>query len=141
MEPATQYDSREAQAKAEVGVTGISRAAAMCAVIAFLMTIVAVPVVDQMAGGWGVWRQFSAGGDLRQRLRGFEKALEDGSATARAVRPDVERVLALGGASGVENVYFGRDGWLFFEPDVRHAPKGGDLLEAWPNLLDIECPS
>src|SRR4051812_56140 len=121
MDQATQYDSREAQAKAEVGVTRISRAAAICALIIFLATIFAVPVIDQLAGGWRVWRQLRAGGEMRQRLHGIETALEDGSVTARVMRPGVERILALGGASGVENVYVGRDGWLFFEPDVRHA--------------------
>jgi hypothetical protein len=122
MDQPKHYDSREAQAKAEVGVTVISRAAAMCALIVFLLTIIAVPAIDQLAGGWRTWGQLRfGGGDVRQRLRGFETALEDGSATARAVRPGVERALALGGASGVANVYLGRDGWLFFEPDVRHA--------------------
>lgn len=120
MDQATQYDSREEQAKAEVGVTTISRAGAICAAILFLTTIVAVPVIDQLAGGWRAWRQVNSAGALRQ-LHRVETALEDGSTTMAAVRPDIERILALGGVSGVENVYLGRDGWLYFEPDALHA--------------------
>lgn len=120
MDQATQYDSREEQAKAEVGVTTMTRAAAICAVIVFLATIIAVPVIDQLAGGWRAWRQVNSAGSLRQ-LHGVETALEERSATIQVVRPGIERILALGGASGVENVYLGQDGWLFFEPDVLYA--------------------
>jgi hypothetical protein len=119
MDQATQYDSREAQAKAEVGVTAISRAAAISALMIFLATLIAVLVVDQLAGGWRAWQPVSSADDLHR----IETALEDGSATMRAVRPGVERILAIGGASGVEKVYLGRDGWLFWEPDVLHATR------------------
>jgi hypothetical protein len=117
MDQAMQYDSPEAQAKAEVGVTVISRAAAITVLMIFLVTIVAVPVVDQIAGGWRAWQPVSSAADLHR----IEAALEDGSSTMRAVRPGIERMLALGGVSGLENVYLGRDGWLFWEPDVLHA--------------------
>ena len=36
----------------------------------------------------------------------------------------MERLLHLGGVSGVENVYLGRDGWLLDEPDVRYVLAG-----------------
>ncbi|MDB5322799.1 MAG: hypothetical protein JWN40_4430 [Phycisphaerales bacterium] len=130
MDQATEYESREEQAKAEVGVTAISRPLAISTVLVFLATVIAVPMIDQLAGGWRAWRRLAAGGELRQRQHGFEIALEEGSATARAVRPGVERVLAVGGASAVESVFVGREGWLFFEPDVRHVTGKGFLDSA-----------
>jgi alginate O-acetyltransferase complex protein AlgJ len=129
MNPRAEYFSREDQAKAEIGVTAISRTVAGCAVFLFLVTVVSVLIVDQCWGGWRVWRLLGSDGNVRERLHGFEHALEDGSATARAVRPVMERVLAKGGVSGVEKVYLGREGWLFFEPDVRHVT-GRGFLEA-----------
>ncbi len=124
------YSSREEEAKAEIGVTAISRGAAIGAVVVFLITIIAIPLIDQAKGGWRVWRVLASDQPVRQRLHEFETALEDDSAVSRAVRPVVRSVLALAGNSGVEKVYIGRDGWLFYEPDVRHVTSRGFLEPA-----------
>src|SRR5258706_8090852 len=102
MDRCAQYFSREDLSKVEIGGTAISRTVAGCAVIIFLATVVSVLIVDQCWGGWRAWRLLASGGDIRERLHGFEHALEDGSATARTVRPVMERVLAKGGVSGIE---------------------------------------
>src|SRR5690242_17995550 len=115
-----QYPSREDQAKAEIGVTRISRGAAICAMVIFLVTIVAVSVIDQAAAKFQSWRMLGAGGDLKQTLHEFENTLEDESAFARSIRPLVQTGLTRGLSSGSEKVDCGRDGWLFYELDVRH---------------------
>jgi alginate O-acetyltransferase complex protein AlgJ len=124
MDSARQYDSREDQAKAEIGVTAIARPLAIFATVLFLLTIVTVLIVDQSAGGWRVWRTLRGTTPLRERLHAFETTLKDRSATAAAVRGPVERLLHIGGVSGAENVYLGRDGWMFYEPDVRYVLSG-----------------
>jgi alginate O-acetyltransferase complex protein AlgJ len=120
---------REAEAKAEVGVTAISRRAAGCFIAIFLGTIIAVPVIDQVAGGYKAWRNLAGGGDMRRSLRNVESALEEQGVVAKAVRPVAQRVLTKGLGVGNEHVYCARGGWLFYEPDVRHVTMRG-FLEA-----------
>jgi alginate O-acetyltransferase complex protein AlgJ len=114
------YPTREAQAKAEIGVTAISRRAAIGVMIAFLITIVAVPLIDQFKGGWRIWPVLASPQPLRQRLHAFETTLDDQSTVSRAIRPAVRSVLLRVGNTGVEKVYTGRDGWLFYEPDIQY---------------------
>lgn len=121
------YSSREEEAKAEIGVTAISRRAAIGALVIFLGTIIAVPLIDQTKGGWRVWRVLASNQPLRQRLHEFETALDDDSTISRAIRPTVRSMLAQAGNSGVDKVYIGRDGWLFYEPDIRHITSRGFL--------------
>jgi hypothetical protein len=121
------YISREDQAKAEIGVTVISRHAAVWCIAIFLSTIVVVPAIDQMAGGWRSWGVFAERGDYRKVPRQFEAALEEESAVDRAVRPVVRSALTWVGGSGVDKVYRGREGWLFYEPDILHVASRGFL--------------
>src|SRR5689334_5505498 len=130
MERRARYASREEQAKAEIGVTAVSRPAAVFATVLFVVTIVAVPLVDQASSRFRAWRALRLGGDARQTLREFESALEDDSRTARAARPLVQTVLTDGLRSGTDQVYPGRDGWLFYDPDLRHATGRGFLEPA-----------
>jgi len=130
------YPSREEQAKAEIGVTTISRPAAISAIAVFLITIIAVPLIDQTNGGWRKWRVLASNQPLRQRLHEFETALDDDSTINRKIRPTARSVLARTGNSGVDKVYIGRDGWLLYEPDVRHVTSRG-FLE--PSTTDNEA--
>jgi len=60
-------------------------------------------------------------------LRAYERQLEDSSVCARAVRPYVQSLwFNLLGEAG-EKVIAGRDGWLFYRPDVQYLiePAGG----------------
>ncbi|MFM8655986.1 MAG: alginate O-acetyltransferase AlgX-related protein, partial [Chthoniobacterales bacterium] len=51
-------------------------------------------------------------------IKSFETTLEDSSALADMIRPSaLDSLLRIGGA-GSEEVYIGRDGWIFYRPDV-----------------------
>src|SRR5215218_6848713 len=110
-----QCDSREDQAKAEIGVTAVSRGVAVGAVVVFLLTIIAVPLVDQSVSRHRNWPGFSGAS-----LRRLETSLEEESASARAVRPVIVGALTKGFRSGTDRVSIGRDGWMFYDPDVRY---------------------
>ncbi|MCW5980175.1 MAG: hypothetical protein KIT09_18980 [Bryobacteraceae bacterium] len=66
----------------------------------------------------------------RPSLRAYEKEIEDRSVFANAVRPWVQYAwFVLLGDAG-EKVVLGRDGWLFYRPDLRYlveAPAPGTL--------------
>jgi alginate O-acetyltransferase complex protein AlgJ len=64
---------------------------------------------------------------LLARLGAFEAALEDQSAIGRALRPPTQRVLSGWLGAGNERVYVGRDGWLFYRPDVEYVTGRGFL--------------
>jgi alginate O-acetyltransferase complex protein AlgJ len=115
-------DFREEQAKAEIGVTAISRAAATGAAAVFLLTIVTVSLVDQSVARHRGWPGVSG-----RSLRELETALEGESVTARAVRPVVVKTLVGAFRTGTENAHVGREGWLFYDPDVRHVAGRGFL--------------
>jgi hypothetical protein len=90
----------------------------------FLAVIFAVPLSQ---AGLEIWQgrrpQFLdvfPRAPTQAALRAYERQLEDSSTWARAVRPYVQSVwFNLLGEAG-EKVIAGRDGWLFYRPDVRH---------------------
>jgi alginate O-acetyltransferase complex protein AlgJ len=61
------------------------------------------------------------------RLTAFESGLDDQSEVGRLLRPPTQRVLS--GALGVgnERVYVGREGWLFYRPDIEYVTGEGFL--------------
>lgn len=121
--------------------TEMARPVAVWLSLLFGLGLVAVPLVDGLLGSWrDPWQQ--AGNGLSRILhqfgsnaftwsgvadsndaalgaiQSFETSLEDSSAIAEAVRPAVlDRLLRWGGA-GSEEAYVGRDGWLYYRPDV-----------------------
>jgi alginate O-acetyltransferase complex protein AlgJ len=87
---------------------------------------------DASIGTPGVWnRTVSANRAALAELSAFEDALEDESLLGRTLRPHAQRVLSgwLGG--GNERVYIGRDGWLFYAPDVEYLTGPPFLDDAW----------
>ncbi len=60
-------------------------------------------------------------------LSAFENALEDESVLGRTLRPPAQRVLSGWLGAGNERVYLGRDGWLFYRPDVEYLTGRGFL--------------
>ena len=60
-------------------------------------------------------------------LRRCEDHLEDESVVGRAIRPTVQSFLARTLGAGNEQVYLGRDGWLFYRPDVDYVVGPGFL--------------
>jgi alginate O-acetyltransferase complex protein AlgJ len=67
------------------------------------------------------WRSVVlANREVLSRLSRFENALEDESLLGRTLRRPAQRVMAGVLGSGNERVYIGRDGWLFYRPDVEY---------------------
>ncbi len=136
--------SREESAKREIGETAIGRRIAIALVLFFLLTVVAIPVVqcvlDRRAGepgalaigaagpaAWqtlrapagGSWsdRLFAANAVLLGRMQAYETKLADDSFVAQAAIPRVQ-ALAVRLGLGNEQAYIGRAGWLFYRPGV-----------------------
>jgi SGNH hydrolase-like domain, acetyltransferase AlgX len=69
----------------------------------------------------------------RANLRAFERRLEDSSLAARAARPWMQLAWFTGFQNAGETVIVGRDGWLFYRPDMRYLvepPPPADPLQA-----------
>ena len=65
-------------------------------------------------------RVVSANRDVLSRLSSFERALDDESLLGRRLRRPAQRAMTGWLGSGNERVYIGRDGWLFYRPDVEY---------------------
>lgn len=121
--------------------TEVSRGVAIATSIIFCLGLVAVPVADGLLGAWrapcqtaasasavvmrslhgsGSWwdRLVAANGAALEGLREFEGSLEDSSELAGSVRPRTLDALLRHGGAGSEEAYVGKDGWLFYRPDV-----------------------
>ena len=121
--------------------TRVSRPVAVVLSVLFAAGLVAMPLLDGWLGAWrGPWQAAvtgtnsvarAFGGDApwwqrladanRAALAGigqFESSLEDSSPLVAAVRPATLDALLRFGGAGSEKAYVGRDGWLFYRPDV-----------------------
>ena len=121
--------------------TRVSRPVAVALSVLFAAGLVAMPLLDGWLGAWrGPWQAAvtgpnsvarAFGGDApwwqrladanRAALAGigqFESSLEDSSPLVAAVRPATLDALLRFGGAGSEKAYVGRDGWLFYRPDV-----------------------
>lgn len=76
----------------------------------------------------GAWRRIvTANRAVLEGLSAFETALEDQSAVGRALRPPTQLALSRWLGAGNERVYVGREGWLFYRPDVEYVTGRGFL--------------
>jgi hypothetical protein len=139
----TPYLHREIQAKEELGHTRVSPALAALLSGLFLGLIAGVPLLQhaRTADPEGPFRQLArdlsgaAGADggwaanraLATSLHGFEDRLEEESWILDRLLPPLQPVLVgrLGMAN--EQVYPGRDGWLFYRPAVDYLTGPGFL--------------
>jgi alginate O-acetyltransferase complex protein AlgJ len=79
-------------------------------------------------GAAGLWkRTVVANRAALSALVEFENALEDESLVGRTLRPPAQRFLSGRLGAGNERVYVGRDGWLFYRPDVEYLTGPGFL--------------
>jgi hypothetical protein len=79
-------------------------------------------------GNTGVWkRALAANRATLSGLLAFENALEDESVLGRTLRPPAQRLLSSWAGAGNERVYVGREGWLFYRPDVEYLTGRGFL--------------
>jgi len=121
--------------------TEISRPVSVVLSVLFAAGLLLVPLADGLLGSWNqpwqsalsglanVARAARADAPWTGRLLGanraalgaianFETSLEDSSALVAAVRPATLDALLRFGGAGSEEAYVGRDGWLFYRPDV-----------------------
>jgi hypothetical protein len=136
--------ARERQALEEIGRTDLARGTGPFLAAAFFLTLVAGAVADLVppgtlpdepfAAGVVQVRELVAAGEplaanraLLAAMNDFEDDLERGSRLTTALQPWAQRFLTGTVGAGTEQVYPGRDGWLFFRPDV-------DYATGWPFL-------
>lgn len=67
---------------------------------------------------------------LLAHMEALERRLEDESLIGRALRPYAQRLLTGRLGAGNERVYPGREGWLFYRPDVEYVTGRGFLEHA-----------
>jgi alginate O-acetyltransferase complex protein AlgJ len=147
--------SREEQARVEVGQTDVALVVARALVGGFLLLVAAFPAAEMIgslaSSEPGPWSRLYVGAQatsprdgagavflLARRIvaanrtllagfSGFEAALEDQSPVGRRLRPPAQLILSGWLGAGNERVYVGRDGWLFFRPDVDYVADRGFL--------------
>jgi SGNH hydrolase-like domain, acetyltransferase AlgX len=73
----------------------------------------------------------AANGQLIRGLKSYEEALEDDSFIAVSALPHAQALTAEFLGLGNEQVYLGRNGWLFYEPDVTYLTGPGFLSPSW----------
>ena len=66
---------------------------------------------------------------LKQRLKGYERTLEENSSLSRLTLPWLQAFSCRFLGQGNEKVYLGREGWLFYRPDVDHLLGKGFLRD------------
>jgi alginate O-acetyltransferase complex protein AlgJ len=121
--------------------TQVSRPVAVGVSVIFAAGLLLVPLLDGWLGAWrdpwqaavrgaervgrvlggnGPWtsRTFAANRAATAGIGDFESSLEDSSQLVAAVRPATLDALLRFGGAGSEEAYVGRDGWLFYRPDV-----------------------
>jgi len=136
----------------EIGHTAISPTAAWVLGVLLLATIALPPALDLFSGhagrtvwarlgnGFGAarsaWRQqgfFAANRALLTAMDSFEDELEASSLLRERLLPPVQEGLTRSLGLGNEQAYVGRDGWLFYRPDIDHVTGKGFLR---PRILD-----
>jgi hypothetical protein len=133
--------SREEEAERALTSTSLATGACTLIVTLFLLTISLVPVVQLVTGLRGGnlvplpdlfralpnWANVSGARSLVQfwnllpsaeELKSAEEAMENQSVVSRWLRSRIQGVLTGFLHAGTEQVYPGRNGWLFYRPDV-----------------------
>jgi len=146
----TRHDARLEQAHAEVGRTAIGRPVACALVVLFGIIIASVPllqvwgdptvllgaptraadrpVAEPPPQSMSVLTRVMAGNRALLRAIGrFTDRLDHESQLARRVRPAVQLAATRLVGTGNEQVYPGRDGWLYYATDVQHVVGPGFL--------------
>lgn len=134
--------SREEEAELALKRTEFTAGTPVLLVTLFLLTIVSVPFIQLVAElrtpALGLrmldlfktlpsatelsairgWRDLTNAVPSADELKGAEKALEGDSIVSQWLLPWAQSVLIGHLRAGNEQVYLGRDGWLFYRPDV-----------------------
>ena len=147
--PSASVDDRREQARRELATTEVRAPVAATLVALFLLTVVAVPVVEvlSLVAGEDAEPPFSelpvaaaealrvareqgpiaADRVLLEAMDAAERRLEDESFLRRRLLPPAQALLLRALGQGNEQVYPGRGDWLFFRADVDHVTGPGYL--------------
>jgi alginate O-acetyltransferase complex protein AlgJ len=140
-------ETREAQALREVGRTEVGPALARAMTAFFLLLLATVPALeiarDRKPGSGAPWRGLVAAAleasravrsgvllanrQLLDAMTAFEGALEERSLVAERALPSVQSFLTRRLGAGNEQVILGRQGWLYFRPDLDYLAGRGFL--------------
>lgn len=149
--------SREEEAEMALKNSSFTGPSRLSLIVLFLLTILAVPTIqfayemrtprkEARGGTFNLYKAYPAWKKIRTarsprdvwrllpraaELKAAEKELETESVVSEWLLPRVQLALVKLGA-GNEQVYLGRDGWLFYRPDVDYVT-GPPFLE--PKLL------
>jgi hypothetical protein len=118
---------REEEAERELGTTDVGPGLARALVCAFLATIAAVPALQLASRRGPDVRPLVTGVPSECAIERFERAVEDDSLTGAWLLPRLQAFLTGALRVGNEQVYLGRDGWLFHRPGVDYATGRGFL--------------
>ena len=140
--------SRREKAEQEIGQTSISRYIAWGILIFFSATVLLIPVIQfaadirrdsrnysildllpskqELAAVRGIRSLLTLLPSLKE-INDYESAMEDGSVFSNWIMPRVQHPLTRILYAGNEQVYPGRDGWLFYRPDMDYIMGRGFL--------------
>jgi hypothetical protein len=148
--------TREQIAQDEVGRTDVGPGTIRFLLVFFLLAIAVVPIYElwgsrkaaragvftpwghlaaipadasaRASGNAGAWARLIARNRATlEGLHRFEEALEDDSGLGRTLRPRTQALLSGWLGAGNERAYTGRNGWLFYRPDVEYVTGSGFL--------------
>ena len=151
-------DPREAMALEEMAATRVTPRAAWLVTASFLAAIVAVPLgqgIAELSEGGPLSRatvipsaavsgyeaaradgeglvsaMFRANRDGLREIEAFDDAIEDGTWLSERLRGPVQQVFSSFAGVGNQRTYLGREGWLFYEPDISYVAGPGFLDRA-----------
>lgn len=115
--------------RATVAQSGVGAASAWSQLIGVIDRLPATAAqVDGPDGPSGLWqRALVVNRELLSGLVAFERGLEDESFVGKTLRPPFQGILSGWLGAGNERAYIGRDGWLFYRPDVEYLTGPGFL--------------
>ncbi len=121
--------SREQEAELALKHTEFTAGTQGVLISLFLLTIISVGILQLFSGLWPKvnWRTFLHA----DQIKAVEKELETDSVVSQWLLPPTQSVLTGKLGAGNEQVYLGRDGWLFYRPDVDYVTGPPFLSPAW----------
>jgi hypothetical protein len=128
------YLHREVQAREELGRTAVSPWLAALLTGIFLGLIAAVPLLQP---NLEPFRELGQDRSLLDSMVRFEERLEEESWVVEELLPPVQLFLTGVLGTGNEQVYVGREGWLFYRPAVDSLTGPGFPEDARAALLDL----